>query len=75
MNTSAAVEMRNISKRFGTKVQANDNVSLDIQRGEILAALAALVERAFAQMEIGPDTYRSLKNAVMASISPADWVR
>lgn len=38
-----------------------------IQRGEILAALAALVERAFAQMEIGPDTYRSLKNAVMAS--------
>ena len=39
MNTSAAVEMRNISKRFGTKVQANDNVSLDIQRGEILALL------------------------------------
>ena len=38
-----------------------------IQRGEILAALAALVERAFSQMEIGPDTYRSLKNAVMAS--------
>ena len=39
MNTSAAVEMRNISKRFGTKVQANDHVSLDIQRGEILALL------------------------------------
>ena len=39
LNTSAAVEMRNISKRFGTKVQANDNVSLDIQRGEILALL------------------------------------
>ena len=39
MNTTAAVEMRNISKRFGTKVLANDNVSLDINRGEILALL------------------------------------
>ena len=39
MNTSAAVEMRNISKRFGAKVLANDNVSLDIYRGEILALL------------------------------------
>ena len=38
MNTSAAVEMRNISKRFGT-VLANDDVSLDINRGEILALL------------------------------------
>ena len=39
MNTSAAVEMRNITKRFGTKVLANDDVSLDINRGEILALL------------------------------------
>ena len=38
MNTSVAVEMRDISKRFGT-VLANDNVSLDIRRGEILALL------------------------------------
>ena len=38
MNTSVAVEMRNISKRFGT-VLANDNVSLEINRGEILALL------------------------------------
>ena len=38
LNTSAAVEMRNISKRFG-KVLANDDVSLDINRGEILALL------------------------------------
>ena len=38
MNTSAAVEMRNVSKRFGT-VLANDDVSLDINRGEILALL------------------------------------
>ncbi len=38
MNTSVAVEMRNISKRFGT-VLANDDVSLEINRGEILALL------------------------------------
>ena len=38
LNTSAAVEMRNISKRFGT-VLANNDVSLDINRGEILALL------------------------------------
>ena len=38
MNTSVAVEMRHISKRFGT-VLANDDVSLDIKRGEILALL------------------------------------
>ena len=38
MNTSVTVEMRNITKRFGT-VLANDNVSLDIKRGEILALL------------------------------------
>ena len=38
MSTSVAVEMRNISKRFGT-IQANDNVCLEIRRGEILALL------------------------------------
>ena len=38
MDTTVAVEMRNISKRFGT-VLANDKVSLDIKRGEILALL------------------------------------
>ena len=38
MNTKAAVQMRNISKRFGT-VLANDSVSLEINRGEILALL------------------------------------
>ncbi len=38
MRNTVAVEMRNISKRFGT-VLANDNVSLDIRRGEILALL------------------------------------
>ena len=34
----AAVQMRNITKRFGS-VLANDDVSLDIRRGEILALL------------------------------------
>ena len=34
-----AVKMRNITKRFGAKVLANDKVWLDIYRGEILALL------------------------------------
>ena len=37
-NHAAAVEMRNITKRFGP-VLANDRVSLTIRRGEILALL------------------------------------
>ena len=35
----AAVQMRNITKSFGSKVVANDKVWLDIYRGEILALL------------------------------------
>ncbi len=38
MSTTVAVEMRNISKRFGSVI-ANEDVSLDIRRGEILALL------------------------------------
>ena len=38
MATKAAVEMRDITKQFGT-VTANDHVSLDIYQGEILALL------------------------------------
>lgn len=34
-----AVKMRNITKRFGTKVVANDKCWLDIYKGEILALL------------------------------------
>ena len=38
-NKTAAVRMRDITKRFGTKVLANDKVWLDIYKGEILALL------------------------------------
>ena len=34
-----AVEMKGISKRFGTKVVANDNVDLELYKGEILSLL------------------------------------
>ena len=38
MSTEIAVKMRNISKSFGS-IQANEDVSLDVFRGEILALL------------------------------------
>ncbi len=34
-----AVEMKGITKRFGTKVLANDNVDLELNKGEILSLL------------------------------------
>jgi simple sugar transport system ATP-binding protein len=33
------IELKNITKRFGSKVVANHNVSLAINQGEILALL------------------------------------
>ena len=39
MDNNIAVSMRHITKAFGTKVVANKDVSLDIERGEILALL------------------------------------
>ncbi len=38
MKNTAALELRNVSKRFGT-VQANKNVDLEVRHGEILAIL------------------------------------
>lgn len=39
MSTNAAIELRHITKRFGSKVIANNDVSLTINRGEILSLL------------------------------------
>lgn len=36
---SAAIELKNITKRFGAKVIANKNVSLSVNKGEILSLL------------------------------------
>ena len=38
-NKTAAISLRHITKAFGTKVIANKDVSMDIERGEILALL------------------------------------
>ena len=38
MGQANAIELRNITKRFG-EVVANKNVSLDVKRGEILSLL------------------------------------
>ena len=38
MQENSAIELRGITKRFG-KVIANDNISLEIRKGEILSLL------------------------------------
>ena len=39
MDSTPAIELRHVTKRFGIKVLANDDISLSIERGEILALL------------------------------------
>ena len=39
MSKQVAIELKGITKRFGTKVLANNNVDLDLRYGEILAVL------------------------------------
>ena len=39
MDKQPAIELKNITKRFGTKVVANRNVNLTAYRGEILSVL------------------------------------
>ena len=39
LETAYAIELRHITKRFGAKVIANNDISLGLRRGEILALL------------------------------------
>ena len=39
MEKTVILQLKNITKRFGTKVIANNNVSLDVYKGEILSIL------------------------------------
>lgn len=39
MDKTAVLQLKNITKKFGTKVIANNNVSLDVYKGEILSIL------------------------------------
>ena len=39
MGETNAIELRNVTKRFGSKVVANDHVSLTLRQGEILSIL------------------------------------
>ena len=39
MNNDFAIEFRNVTKRFGTKVVANNNISFGVCKGEILSLL------------------------------------
>ena len=39
MEKTVVLQLKNITKRFGSKVLANNNVSLDVYKGEILSIL------------------------------------
>ncbi|MBO5290131.1 MAG: ATP-binding cassette domain-containing protein, partial [Clostridia bacterium] len=39
MEKTVILQLKNITKRFGSKVIANNNVSLDVYKGEILSIL------------------------------------
>ncbi len=41
--TTTVLELQNITKRFG-QLTANDDISLKLERGEILAFLARMVQ-------------------------------
>ena len=39
MEKQTIIEMRGITKRFGGRITANNNVTMDVKRGEILSVL------------------------------------
>lgn len=39
MDNPVILQMKGITKRFGSKVIANNNVDLDLRKGEVLAIL------------------------------------
>lgn len=45
MGTEYAVEMKNITKTFGTKVVANKNINFQLKKGEILSLLGGKRQR------------------------------
>ena len=81
MEKQTVIELCGITKRFGTKVLANNNVSMDIKKGEILSVLGenGCGKTTLMNMLAGiyyPDEGKILINGEEASIrSPKDAFR
>ena len=81
MEKHTVIQLCNITKRFGTKVIANNNVSMDVKRGEILSVLGenGCGKTTLMNMLAGiyyPDEGTILINGEEASIrSPKDAFR
>ena len=81
MEKQTVIELRGITKRFGTKVIANNNVSIDVKEGEILSILGenGCGKTTLMNMLAGiyyPDEGTILIRGVEASIrSPKDALR
>lgn len=69
--TPLALEMRNITKRFGTKVTANKNVNLDVRRGEILAILGENGSGKTTLMNMIAGIYRPDEGEILINGEPA----
>ena len=81
MEKQTVIELRNITKRFGASVIANNNVSMDVKRGEILSVLGenGCGKTTLMNMLAGiyyPDEGKIIINGEEASIrSPKDAFR
>ena len=51
MEKQTVIELRGITKRFGANVIANNNVSVDVKKGEILSLLGAVRGTVFPHFE------------------------